>query len=166
MIAMRLAAQAPQRVRRLVLCDTAPTIGTAEAWNARIARVEAEGVGAIAGAVLAGWVTPAYRERRPADTAGWRNMLERMPAGGSAASCAAVRDADLTADVRNLKFPTLVVVGEQDAATPPAAARALAAMVAGAELKEIAGAGHLPMLEQPEAFATLVREHLSEIVHV
>jgi 3-oxoadipate enol-lactonase len=166
MIAMRAAVIAPQSVRRLILSDTAPSIGTAAAWNARISRVEAEGMRAIAEAVLGGWVSPGFRERRPADYAGWLNMLERAPAEGYTASCAAVRDAELAPDARQVTAPTLVIVGEHDASTPPAAARALAAMIAGAQLRQIAGAGHLPVLEQAEAFATLLNEHLSEVVHV
>jgi pimeloyl-ACP methyl ester carboxylesterase len=46
--------------------------------------------------------------------------------------------------------PTLVVVGDRDRLTAPAHARAIAAAVPGAKLLEVRGAGHVPMLEQPE----------------
>jgi pimeloyl-ACP methyl ester carboxylesterase len=46
---------------------------------------------------------------------------------------------------------TLVVVGSKDRLTPPSDARLLAREIPGAELLELRGAGHVPMLEQPNA---------------
>jgi 3-oxoadipate enol-lactonase len=43
--------------------------------------------------------------------------------------------------------------GAHDQTTPPALARELANRIPGAHYEEIAGSGHCPMLEQPEAFA-------------
>jgi pimeloyl-ACP methyl ester carboxylesterase len=54
--------------------------------------------------------------------------------------------------------PTLVIVGDRDRLTPPAHARAIAAAVSGAKLLELRGAGHCPMLEQPEAVNAALRE--------
>jgi pimeloyl-ACP methyl ester carboxylesterase len=56
--------------------------------------------------------------------------------------------------------PTLVIVGDRDRLTPPKHARAIAAGVPGARLLELHGAGHCPMLEQPDA----VNAALSELV--
>ena len=47
--------------------------------------------------------------------------------------------------------PTLVVAGEKDRLLPPKHARRIAAEVPHARLLELRGAGHCPMLEQPEA---------------
>lgn len=95
MIAQALAARRPDLVRALVLSGTAPRIGTAEMWNARIAAVEATGLAPIADAVLERWFTARFRAEDPG-FALWRNMLVRTPARGYAATCAAIRDADLT----------------------------------------------------------------------
>jgi pimeloyl-ACP methyl ester carboxylesterase len=54
--------------------------------------------------------------------------------------------------------PTLVVVGDRDRLTPPAHARAIAAAVPGAKLVEVRGAGHVPMLEQPDVVNAALRE--------
>lgn len=166
MIAMRVAATYSDKVQGLVVCDSAMTIGTRELWSDRIATVERDGMSAIAESVLARWVSPGFRERRPADFAGWRNMLERCPPQGYAASCAAVRDADLSADAPAIRAPTLVVVGDHDVPTPPEAARMLSRAIPGARLKEVAGAGHVPAIEQPETLAALIHDHLSEFAHV
>lgn len=165
MIAMRIAAWHPDKVRRLVLCDTAPRIGTAQMWDDRIAQVRQGGMAAVADAVLGRWLSPGYRESRPADFAGWRNMLERCPAEGYVASCISVRDADLTADVGRISVTTRVIAGENDLATPPEAVRQLADAVAGAEFRLIPGAGHVPSIEQPESLSELISEHLREVVH-
>lgn len=51
-----------------------------------------------------------------------------------------------------IRCPTLFVVGEHDPLVPPAVVRDLARRVAGAEVAQIAGAGHSPYFEQPQAF--------------
>ncbi|HEY8379920.1 MAG TPA: alpha/beta fold hydrolase, partial [Nannocystis sp.] len=48
--------------------------------------------------------------------------------------------------------PTLVLHGAEDATVPVDEARAMAERIPGAALRIIDGAGHLPMVEQPEAF--------------
>jgi len=166
MIAVRLAAQYPDKVHRLVLCDTAERIGTAEMWNDRIAQVWTTGMAGMADALLSRWVSPGYRELRPADFSGWRNMLERCPPAGYAASCASVREADLTEDAKRIAVPTRVIAGENDLPTPPPLVRRLADAIPGAEFRLLKGAGHVPSIEQPERLCELICEHLSEAAHV
>jgi 3-oxoadipate enol-lactonase len=165
-IAMRFASQHPDNVRRLVLADTGAILGTAQAWNDRIATVRASGMSAIADTVLGRWVTPGFRAENPAAYAGWRNMLERCSPDGYVASCATVRDSDLTADLPRISAPTLVLVGDSDVVTPPEMARRLAAGIPGAQLRTIRNAGHVPAIEQPHALAELIREHINEVAHV
>lgn len=166
MIAARFAALHPANVRSLVLADTGAAIGTAPMWNERIATVRAGGMSAIADAVLGRWVTPAYRASNPAASAGWRNMLERCSPEGYVASCATVRDTDLTADLSRISAPTLVLVGDGDIVTPPEMAQRLASGIPHARLREIRDAGHVPAIEQPRALAELIREHINEVAHV
>lgn len=162
MIAQQFAARFPERTRAVVLCDTATRIGTTESWTARIAAVRQGGIASIADAVVAGWFTRRFRAERPDEFAGWRNMLVRTPADGYLAACAAIRDAELSADAAAIAAPCLCLVGEEDNATPPDLVRRTAALIPGARFEVIEGAGHLPCLEQPERFAELVRQHLTE----
>jgi 3-oxoadipate enol-lactonase len=161
MIAQALAARSPGRVRALILCDTAARIGPASIWQDRIAAVEAGGIAPIADAVLERWFSPRFRAEDPA-LALWRNMLVRTPTAGYAATCAAIRDADLTASTRALRLPTLAVAGEIDGATPPDLVRATAELIPGARFAVIPGCGHLPPAEAPEALARLVADFLKE----
>lgn len=59
---------------------------------------------------------------------------------------------DRVADLPNIRVPTLLVYGEDDTLTPPALGRSMAERIPGAEMVVIPDAGHLPNIEQPEAF--------------
>ena len=166
LIAQRFAVRAPGRLAALVLCDTAAKIGNTENWNARIAAVRSGGLGSIADAVLETWFTPAYRVGSPQALQGWRNMLSRQPAPGYIASCAAIRDCDLSADAGKITAPALVVCGEHDRSTPPDLVRATAALIPGAKFALLVEASHIPCIEQPQALARLIQTHLKEAGHV
>jgi 3-oxoadipate enol-lactonase len=153
MIAQALASARPDLVRGLVLMDTAHKIGTPEMWGERIAAIRAGGIAGIADAILTRWFSPGFHAQRSAELAGWRNMLTRTPVEGYLGCCAAIRDADLTAAARGLAVPTLCMVGDLDGSTPPDLVAELTALVPGARLVTITGAGHLPCVEQPEAVA-------------
>jgi pimeloyl-ACP methyl ester carboxylesterase len=71
--------------------------------------------------------------------------------------------ADSTDLLASISCPTLVVVGELDALTPPSVAQEYAAQIPGAQLVVITNAGHLSNLEQPEAFLQAVRGFLGSI---
>jgi len=96
MIALGLSHRRPEKVAALILCCTGAVIGTAETWNARIAAVEQGGVASIAETVLQRWFSPAAYGEGGGLLAIARNMLARTPAAGYAATCVALRDADLT----------------------------------------------------------------------
>jgi len=153
LIAQQLVRDNPARVRALVLCDTAARIGTPEMWQSRIAAIEQGGLEGLADAVMERWFAPVFHLARPDELAVWRSMLVRTPAEGYAGACAALRDADLTADAGRIAVPTLVVCGADDGATTPETVKALADSIPGARYREIAQAGHLPCVEQPAALA-------------
>jgi 3-oxoadipate enol-lactonase/4-carboxymuconolactone decarboxylase len=163
MIAQDLAAWQPKRVRALVLCDTGAQIGTAQSWNDRIATIEAHGMASIAESVLARWVTPAFAHAQPAAYRGYLNMLLNTSAAGYAATCAALRDGDLTAPTQSINTPTLVLCGDADPSTTPDLNRELASLIPGAQFELIANAAHLPCLEQPTAMATKITTFLSQL---
>ena len=162
LIGQDLAIRHPQRLGALVLADTAPKVGTAESWAARIGAVRKGGMAAIADAVMERWFTPAFHRLKPDELAGWRNLLLRQQAEGYVATCEALRDADLTAGVARIAAPTLVVCGDADQSTPPVLVRAAAERIPGARFELIAGCGHIPPVEQPERLAGLIAQHLAE----
>ena len=163
MIAQGLATKRPDLVKALVLCDTAHRIGTAEMWDARIESVETKGIDSLADAVLERWFTPAFRRPENAAYHGYRNMLTRQSAVGYAATCAALRDADLTETTKRIAVPTLCVVGDQDGSTPPDVVLSMAKLIPGARYEVIKDAGHIPSIEQPEVMTEMVRAFIATL---
>jgi 3-oxoadipate enol-lactonase len=73
----------------------------------------------------------------------------------------AIVTTDFRSALPRIKVPTLVVVGEEDAVTPPADAEFLARNIPGASLVTIPGAGHLTNIEKLEAFNAALEAFLS-----
>lgn len=163
MIALALAAERPDVVRGLVLCDTGHRIGTTELWNQRIDTVRDRGMAAVADGVLERWFSADFRETHPAETAIWRNMLLRTPRAGYIATCAAIRDADLTRAAQSLAVPALCLCGTADQATPPELMRELNTLLPDSRYRDISGAGHLPTVESADEVANHIGAFLEEL---
>ena len=164
MIAQSLATARPDLVDGLVLCNTGAKIGDADGWNARIDAVRQSGLAPLADPILDRWFSARFRDTRPTELAGYRNMLTRTPADGYAATCAAIRDADLTEQSRGITQPTICIAGSADLSTPPDLVRALSDLIPGAKFHMIDGVGHLPCIEAPDVVAAQIetlRETLS-----
>lgn len=161
LIAQGVYAARPDLVTGLILSNTAHKIGTAEMWNARIAAIQQDGLTSILDATMPRWFTPVYR--RPDNPAyrAYCNMFARQPLDGYAATCAALREADLTEVAKNVSVPTLCLVGDQDGSTPPTLVRELASLIPEADFAEIAASGHIPCIEQPDAYVSLLRNFIS-----
>lgn len=164
MIGQMLAATRPDLVRALVLSNTAPRMGTPEMWAARSAAIRAGGLAAMQDAILDRWFGPAFRHRPEARL--WGAMLTRTPVAGYLGCCAAIARADLTAATAALRLPTLVIGGAEDGASPPETVRAMAAAIPGATCHIIPGAGHLPCVEDPAAYAAVLGPFLKEHANV
>ena len=102
-----------------------------------------------------------YIEAHPEVIDERREVLVKTDALAFAAACRALRDMDLTEAAGGISNPTLVIAGEADATTPPEMARDLASRIPHAELVELAGCGHCPPLEQPDAFVQAIEDFLS-----
>jgi 3-oxoadipate enol-lactonase len=163
LIAQRFALSHPERVRALVLCDTAMRIGSVASWEERIATVRQSGLTSWVNPSMERWFSPAFRERHNAEVCGYANMLLRMSVQGYIGTCYALRDADLTALASTISKPTLVLCGDQDIATPPALGQELARAIPGARFSLIRDAAHLSCVEQPEALARQMIQFFREV---
>lgn len=161
MVGIWLAANAPERIDRLVLICTSAHLPPAEAWRERAATVRAAGtVAAVADGVVGRWLTPAYAARKPT-VVGWlKGMLESSPPEGYAAGCEAVAAMDLRDALPRIEAPTLVIAGDQDQSTPPAHGEAIAAAIPQARFELLAPMAHLGSVEQASAVTTLILDHL------
>ncbi|HXX86608.1 MAG TPA: 3-oxoadipate enol-lactonase [Casimicrobiaceae bacterium] len=160
MVGMWLGANAPERIDRLVLCNTAAKIGSPEVYNARIDAVRKGGVASVADAVIDRWFTAPFRQRSPEAVARMRAMLTATSAEGYAASCAAVRDMDLRETLARIKRPTLVIAGTHDLATPPADGQRMGQGIDGARYVEL-DAAHISNVEAAAVFTKAVTDFLT-----
>lgn len=151
MIGMWLALNAPERLNKLALSNTAAKIGTAEGWNARIEAVQKNGMKSVASGILERWFTPAFRQKAPETMATILKMLEKTNPDGYVACCAAVRDFDCREKLSAIRTPTLVIAGAHDPATPPDGGRFLAQQIPGARYVEL-NAAHLSNIEARDQF--------------
>jgi 3-oxoadipate enol-lactonase len=152
------AANAPERVHRLVLCCTSARFGpeAAEVYRARAQTVRAHTVDAVADGALERWFTPGFREAQPELMAQIRKGLTDTSSEGYAGCCEALAALDLHPALGSISAPTLVIAGAEDPATPPDHGRAIADGIAGARFELIEGAAHLANIEKAELVTPLI----------
>jgi 3-oxoadipate enol-lactonase / 4-carboxymuconolactone decarboxylase len=145
--------------QRLVLCCTAARFAS-DVYDSRARTVREHGVAEIADEVLERWFTPAFRASQ-LDVVEWaRRMLLDTPAEGYAGCCEAVRDADLSGRLGDIRAPTLVIAGADDPAAPPEQAELICDAIPHARLVVLEQAAHLANVEQPEALTQALLDHL------
>jgi 3-oxoadipate enol-lactonase len=162
LIAMDYALLNPSHARALILCDTAPKIGTVETWNERIAAVSQQGLEAMAEKIAGRWFVPSFPQEHPLEYRRSVEMLSRSSTGGYIATCATLRDADLTSSMRAIHAPTLAVCGVEDPVVSPEQTREWASCLPDARVLIIDRAAHLPCIEQPEELAKSMDQFLKE----
>ncbi|SDP68130.1 Pimeloyl-ACP methyl ester carboxylesterase [Actinopolyspora xinjiangensis] len=161
-VAMALARRAPERIEGLILADTKAEADSAEQRDNRLRvadRAEREGTaGWLAGDTLPGLLGRTTRHRRENVVERARTLVEQQPSAGVAwAQRAMAARPDSSGTLRAYEGPALVVVGDEDALSPPESARGTAALLPRGELVTLPEAGHLSPLETPRAFADAVR---------
>jgi 3-oxoadipate enol-lactonase len=146
----------PERVRALVLADTAPQAETPEGKDFRnqlADRLLAEGMRGYADDMLGRMLAPYNVTVLPQVAAHVQAMmLAAPPVGAAAALRGRAERPDYQDLLRRVSVPALVVVGRDDEFTPVSVAEHLHGLIPGARLAIIENAGHLPNLEQPAAF--------------
>lgn len=152
MIGQWLGLHAGHRLERLILCNTAAQIGQREGWNERMASVLRDGMGAVAEAAIGRWFSPAFAAAEPLVVETVRQQLLAADPQGYVANCAAIRDADFSANLPYIRVPTLVIAGRLDAGFPVPAAEAMAAAMPHARLR-VLEAAHLSNVEARRTFS-------------
>ena len=163
LVAQGLAIKRLDLVRGLVLSNTAARIGAPSMWHTRVAEVQSQGLAAYAPGALQRQLGPKWRDH-PA-RARLETLLTATDPQGWCASAHAIAGADFTLTTPTLRLPTLVIAGPNDGTTPPDLVRETAEMIPGARFHLMRGTGHLPMVEQPAAYADTLLQFLTEIGH-
>ena len=166
-VIMEIFRQSPGRVKTLIFADTFAGLDTPEVKQSRYDaadRLEKEGMDAYATEVIYKMITPEHVNSQPEVAAHIIKMIKATsPTGAATALRARSERIDyLTEVLPEIDIPTLVIVGSEDEFTPVAKAEELKANLKNCKLVVIDNAGHMPNLEDPEAFNKAVLEFLKE----
>lgn len=144
----------PERAEALGLIDTTSWYG-AEApvqWRQRAANAKANGLAGMVEFQLSRWFGDAFRANHPDLVSAATQVYLDADLDCYAASCELLGDTDLRPWLPSLKMPVAIVVGEEDYATPVAAAQQMHEAIAGSTLTILKGR-HLTPIESPEKIA-------------
>jgi 3-oxoadipate enol-lactonase len=155
MVGMWLGANAPTRIDRLILSNTACHMAAGAIWEERIRTALERGMPALVDGTIERWFTKDFRERAPAAIARMRDMVLATPPVGYAACCEAIRDMDQRESIRRISAPTLIIAGRHDPATTVEAGEFMRSRIPGASLTVI-DAAHISNVEQPHDYADTV----------
>ena len=155
-----LGVHAGERITRLVLANTSPQFGPQANWETRIAKVREGGMAAIVDLAMQRFFSGETLVAENPYSASIRSVLLGTPLDGYVGCCAALRDMDHTGILRDIRVPTMVIVGERDVSTPWAGhGEILARDIARARVVHLQGA-HLSNIERPHSFTTALIEFL------
>ncbi|TWI58322.1 3-oxoadipate enol-lactonase [Pseudomonas duriflava] len=163
LIGQWLAVNTGDRIRRVVLCNTAAKIGNDDVWNTRIDTVLKGGQKAmldLRDASIARWFTTDFAEAESIKVKRITDMLANTSPEGYAANCAAVRDGDFRDQLTSVTIPVLIVAGTHDAVTTPEHGRFMQEHIAGAEYAEFSAA-HLSNVQAGDVFTQRVLAFLT-----
>lgn len=156
MIAQGLAVKRLDLVRALVLINAAARFGQSQPWQDRAAHLRQQGTKPFADEML-----PLWRSPSPV----LPDMLARQSPEGLAASCDAIAGTDFYTPTSGLRLPCLGIAGIDDRFCPPDLSRETVTLIPGARFELLRRAGHLPMLDTPEALGALLSEFCQSIGH-
>ena len=163
-IAFECWRQFPEKIAALILCDTRAGADSPEGKEGRLAAIEKVRTGqadAMFDAMSKDLIAPSRRT----DDAFRGRVLAMMhgadPIGVQQALFAMRSRDDYGDQLAGITVPTLIVVGEHDALTPPSGAKAMADAIPNAKLVVIPDAGHLSPMERPEPVNDAIRGFLA-----
>lgn len=162
MIGQTFALKYPGVLKTLTLADTTSRYPAeaAPVWAERIKTASERGMGPLAQPTLERWFTETFRKANPAVVNGIRKLILATPVAGFVGCSHAIPKINLTARLKEIECPILVIVGEQDPGTPVAMAKEIHDNAPGSKLVVIPQAAHLANLEQPAAFTRALEQFL------
>ncbi len=160
-----LAIHHPQHLLSLTAAnarfDVPPPV--AKAWDERIAIVEKGGSEAIAEGTVGRWFEATYPARHPERVARIKAMFSRVSRQGYIGCAKAIRDLDYREALAKIDLPVLLISGKQDSSATEEMVVRMNAMIRGSKLAMLEPAGHLTVVEQPEAFGDALDAFLDSL---
>lgn len=166
MIGEALALRHGACVASLMLCETPPAAlpNAHDIWAPRVAAVRSQNsLEPIADATMERWLTPAFRARDPGRWQQIRDTVASTTVEGYCGTVAALSRFDFTAELPGLRVPVLVLYGEDDKASSREENERLARLIPGGRFAAFPGARHLPNVEDPDRFNTILCDWLDSV---
>lgn len=164
-ISLEILRQASARVIKLALVDTAAAADRPEQTEKRLKSIAMTREGKAAEREEALWPLLVHESRLKDEAV--RSVVKEMNQETGAEvyinqQTAIMNRADSRPMLKELKMETLILVGDSDQLTPPAAAKEMHELVAGSRLDVIPNCGHMSTLERPDRVTKLLVEWLAE----
>jgi len=150
--AILLAQRRPDLVARLVLADTTACYGPNRVaqWTERAEKAVGVPREKQVEFQVDRWFSPSFLLARPDEVHRVSDIFVATDSAAHAAACHAFAGLDAEPGLGEIKAPTLVLVGRDDYATPPAMAEVLAASIPDAQLEVLEDTRHLSLIERPD----------------
>jgi pimeloyl-ACP methyl ester carboxylesterase len=166
-VALAYASKYPDDLRGLILVDTKAEADTPQAREGRAKMIDlarASGAGAVAEQMLPKMLSGGTQKTRPEVVKTLRSMMTDCSPQTIEYALAAMRDRpDRSGELAGIKVPTLVIVGDADAITPPDVAERMHKAIPGSTLEVVRGAGHMSPMEQPEQVNRAIERFLASL---
>jgi 3-oxoadipate enol-lactonase len=161
-VALQMAIRHPEIAAKLILADTGAAFSEPGREQFRnMARIAGEkGLAAITDVAMRRLFAPEFQAAHPALMQDRREAFLRTDLAVFRAACDALAALDFRPDLGGVRVPALVLVGEQDEATPPPMSHELAAGLPDAQLKILPGCAHVPQLQAPKLFLDAIEGFL------
>ena len=162
-VALQMALRYPDLAAALVLADTGAAFSEPgrASFRAMASAAAAHGLEAVADTAMRRLFAPAFQAENPAMMAERRAAFLRTDMATFQAACHALATLDIREAVARIELPCLVLVGEEDEATPPPMSAELASLLPDARLKVLSGCAHVPQLQNPALFLAAIGEALA-----
>lgn len=163
-IALLTVIRHPGIASRLVLADCGATFSEPgrAAFRGMSAAAKEKGLGAIADVAMRRLFAPDFQEQNPELTEDRKKRFLAVDPKTFHGACDALATLDLRPQLAAVTVPTLILVGEQDEATPPPMSQELCAGLPHAKLVVLAGCAHVPQLQSPAVFMATIRDFIDE----
>jgi 3-oxoadipate enol-lactonase len=165
MIGQGLALNHSSRLRSLALCDTGaivPKEGQAM-WEERIAAARNQGMAALVEATMERWFSPSFLKENSPMVGRIREQCLATPVDGFIGCGEAIRRLNYLERLREIKLPTLILVGQDDQGTPVSASQAMHERIKNSKLVILPRARHLSNIETAEGFNKALLQFLKSL---